>query len=216
VPRQTRTDRMFTGIARKHDAPFNHKWSLAGRFSETLQVNWQRRLSCALLLVSLCSGCASVSHSRIPYKPIPDDPNLATVAIKENETADRQADGIRYYEASPYLLVYSDGKGGIVWKIYYLPDQTRKMIAEPFNIVAKVTTNMQFSNGVLTESTVELDQTAVPKALISAAEKMVPLAFADQPPHQVPAPQLYKIILNGDQVYFAGGSGNRNVNVNAN
>jgi hypothetical protein len=169
----------------------------------------------SVAVIGLLTGCAGVTHSRIAYKEIPMDPVGEATAKKINEENDRKAVGIRYYEASPYLLVYSDGKGGIVWKIYYLPDQTRKMTADPYNYIAKVTANMTFSHGVLSDSTTESDSTAVPKAIMAAVEKLLPLVLADTAPasRKVLPPSLYKIIVKGDGITLAGGPGNTEVNV---
>ena len=69
--------------------------------------------------VGLLGGCAGVSHSPVA-----------------SSSADRCVNGIRYYQNSLYLLVYSDGKGGIVSEFMYLPDTTKKMVACPHNFAA--------------------------------------------------------------------------------
>jgi hypothetical protein len=172
-------------------------------------------LMCVSAVGVLLGGCAGVTYQPVSYTPIARDGSNAAEAKKANDAADESASGIRYYQASPYLLVYSDGKGGIVWKIYYLPDQTRKMTATPYNYVAKVTANLTFSRGVLTDSTEDVDTTAVPKAILAAAEKLLPLALADTTPEErtVLPPRLYKILVAGDTITLAGGPGDTNVSV---
>ena len=127
-----------------------------------------------------------------------------------SEAEDVNADGIRYYQASPYLFVHSDGRGGIVSEIIYLPDQTKKMVAKPFNLFAKVESTLEFNNGILKSSKDTLTADAVPKAIIEAVQKVAPLlamARAEIPEEEVPAPYLYKIVVTADAVQFYGGPG---------
>ena len=138
------------------------------------------------------TGCAWVEH--VPL-------------TKENDEEER---GLRYFESSPYLLVHSDGKGGLVWRIVPLPDPTRLMTARPVQFFAKLESTMTFQNGVLVSSTDVADAAVVPKAIIAAAEKALPLLGvlkAEGTEDVVPAPHLYKIVVNGDQVTFVGGQG---------
>lgn len=168
-------------------------------------------------ILALClTGCAGITHKPVPYTPVSEiNPKPG---LEANSKADEKTDGVRYYQASPYLLVYSDGKGGIGWKIYYLPDQTLKMTAKPYNFVSKVNGDMTFSNGMLTDSSADIDSAALPKGIISALEKLAPalMAAADLPKekgHQIPAPRLYKITVKDNQVILAGREGTQTVKV---
>jgi len=138
-------------------------------------------------------GCASVRHTQI------------------SDAEDAKADGIRYYQASPYLLVHSDGKGGISWRIIYLPDQTKKMMIKPFNFISKHETTLSFDNGVLSNSKDVLTSDTIPKAIFEALQKVAPLlamARADVPEQEVPPPYLYKIVVTSSgEVQFYGGPG---------
>lgn len=155
----------------------------------------------------LLGGCAGVSHV-----PIPD------------ERADRRSQGIRYYRHSLYLLVHSDGMGGLktVWK--FLPDPNKKMSICTYNCVAKLESTFKFDEaGVLTSSMEHPDSSAVPAAVIQAAAAALPaiLKFAkgaadDPDAHKVPAPQIFKVVAESspeidpatgytkDQVVFIG------------
>jgi len=152
-------------------------------------IHW---LACVLWLST--TGCAGMTVT-----PVPDDP------------ADEQALGFRYYEESPYILVYSDGGGGLVSDLVYLPDLTRKMSARPYQFLASNTTKLVFSNGVLTHSVSEPDSSVVPKAVVEAA-KSVALALvkkdaldeataAKDPsqggPLEIPLPRLFKLVVEG-------------------
>jgi hypothetical protein len=144
----------------------------------------------AVLALSL-SGCAWVTHREV------------------SESNDDKADGIRYYQASPYLLVHSDGKGGIVWKIVYLPDQTKKMVAKSVNFLAKTESALTFDNGVLTSSKDVLTADTVPKAIVEAVQKaassFLAMARAEVSEQEIPRPHLYKIVVTGAVVEFYGG-----------
>jgi uncharacterized protein YceK len=118
--------------------------------------------------------------------------------------------GIRYYQASPYLLIYTNSKGGLKWQILYLPDQTKKMMAEPKVIGGRSELTMYFQNGVLTSSTEIGDTTALPKAIIATIQSAVPLlakAAFSAPQPKVPAPYLYKIVVADGTIHFYGSQG---------
>jgi len=176
------------------------------------------------IVLLFLAGCANVEYGRVSYVPIPatqpsvDESTVpAIVAAKQqNAKADAAASGIRYYETAPYLLVFADGKGGIKWKIYYLPDQTQKRTIEPSVFLASITTNHTFSNGMLTGNKVTADTTTLPKAVITAVQGLLTSAAAlDQakPDHVVPPPRLYKIKIDDGKVELLGGAGDVPVQV---
>ena len=152
---------------------------------------------CLTVLVMLCAGCsASVKYAR------EDDPST----------------GIRYYESAPYLLIYSDGKGGLKWQILSLPDQSHVMTVAPVvHGGGKSQMSLSFQNGVLGTSTVAGDTTAIPSALIAAAQAVIPLVaaavFEGQKPAEFPKPYLYKIVVSGGTVEFLGGEGDATIRV---
>lgn len=151
-----------------------------------------KRLAVGLCL--LMTGCAaSVTH--------------------ELETTN--STGLRYYENAPYLLVYSDGKGGLVWQIFFMPDQSHVMVAKPHIVGGRTQVALKFQNGALTSATTVGDTTVVPKAIIAAVQSALPLiakAAAESPPEQTfPAPSIYKIVVKGDAINFIGGRGDNDV-----
>ncbi len=126
---------------------------------------------CALGVVCMTSlaGCVAwVTHS-----PVKSDAGDA-------------GEGIRYYQSSPYLLVYSDSKGGLKWQVLYLPDQTKKMMADTTELPKAVFAAVQSAASLLV------------KALEAAAPK-------------VPAPYLYKIVVTGEDIKFIGGQGDTGI-----
>jgi hypothetical protein len=146
----------------------------------------------------LGSGCA-----RMVYQPILTDADNAR---------DR---GIRYYEQSPYLIAYSNGQGGVVAEIRYLPDPTRLMSVRPEATLADVGTTLVFSNGVLTSSKDTGDGTAVTKAVLTAVKTLGTALIAANEPEgaasrpavgEVPAPQIYRIVVKSHSVELIGGS----------
>lgn len=148
-----------------------------------------------VLVCAVCTACTAT----VTYQP---------------ETA--HSKGIRYYESAPYLLIYSDGKGGLKWQILYLPDQSHVMTASPVVRGGKTQMTLYFQNGVLGTSSVTGDTTAIPNAILSAAQAAIPLilAVAEKPAEQkFPRPYLYKIVVTGDSVQFIGGQGGEPIRV---
>jgi hypothetical protein len=146
-------------------------------------------------LLLLATSCAGTTFRRIA-----------------SESDDLTADGIRYYESAPFLLVYTDGKGGLRSEIKFLPDTTTKRSVDPFAVLAQNESTLTFTNGVLSQSKTVIDETPVPKAIISALEKVAAAAIAaanapGDPPTQtdLPLPRLYRILITKDAVTLEGG-----------
>jgi hypothetical protein len=108
----------------------------------------------AAVALSYCTGCAGLD-----YKPYPNP----------EPCVGGKVGGIVYYDDSPYLIVWPDGKGNIQWQLQFLPDQTKKRIASPYNFLASLNASLNFNNGVLTQSNVAVDDTAVVKSLVTSA-----------------------------------------------
>ena len=155
-----------------------------------------RALVIAIVIVAM-SGCAQLKH-----RPVADfnDPK-----------------GIPYYEGTHYLLVHSDGKGGIVWRILFLPDKNKKRVADPTVVLASLNTTLTFTNGILGQSKAVADTTGVPKAVIAAVEKaaalLAPLNAELETPHQLPRPHLYRMTWTGDQMQLVGGLADEPINI---
>jgi hypothetical protein len=120
--------------------------------------------------------------------------------------------GFRYYQGAWYLLVYTDPKLGKVGKLHFLPDQTAKMSATPFNFWASLEGTLDFENGVLTKSRAVGDETVVPKAVLTVAKEIIG-ALVDAPPVDVSrsSPELYKITILGKTAEIKSKSGIRTV-----
>ncbi|MER0170149.1 MAG: hypothetical protein DU489_05970 [Nitrosomonas sp.] len=144
------------------------------------------------ILLWLLTACAGVTH-----KPI-------------SSIEDSADEGIRYFGSSYYLFLYSNGKGGLITEIKSLPDPNKKMSAKPYSFLSSLDLTMNFVNGVLTSSEETADSTAIPKAVIAAAEKVASLLLQTMnlPSKQLelPAPYVYKIVLKSDSIEFVGGS----------
>lgn len=156
-----------------------------------------RALAATLVSVLLAGCSASITHE-------PVDPNGADAGT-----------GIRYYEASPYLLIYSNGKNGLKWQVLYLPDKTKLRMASPHVTGGRSELTMYFQNGVLAGSTEVGDTTGIPKAMISALQSVIPLLAAMAAPTEgtVPAPYIYKIVAKNGQLSFVGGQGDVGIQV---
>ncbi|UTA67273.1 hypothetical protein [Emticicia sp. 21SJ11W-3] len=157
----------------------------------------------ALSIMLILSGCAE-----LVYKPV------------KNEGKDKDtSNGFRYYNSSPYLLVHSNGKGGLITQIVYLPDPFKKMDVKPKSFLANFQITMEFENGIFQTSKSTFDATVVPSAIIKAIETAAPafLAGLNSPTNDtrvVPAPSIYKIIVNGFNITFIGDKGDKTINVN--
>lgn len=155
---------------------------------------------CALIAAAAASSCS------------------ATI-VHHGVIADDKDTGIRYMATSPYLIAYSDGKGGMISQIYYLPDPAKKMSATPKTKLADVDMTMTFDRGVLTQTTETMDATAVPTAIAKAVEAFAPKLLAllneaqKEQEHSLPAPYVYKIIVSANTVQFRGGPGDAEIKI---
>jgi hypothetical protein len=161
-------------------------------------------LPLALSLALFTGACASAT---VTHRPI------------RTEAEDLAETGLRYLGTSPYLIAYSNGKGGIVTQISYLPDPAKRMSAKPAGELADVEATMDFDRGVLTTSAETGDATAVPKAIVKAVETLAPRLLAalgktDAPKqYEIPAPYVFKIVVRGPDVYFLGGGGDSPIRI---
>lgn len=140
----------------------------------------------------------------------------ASIDVKTLSSADDQDDeGIRYYEQAPFLLVYSDGKGGLMAHVKYLADRTKLRSIHPFNFMSSNKNTLTFKNGTLSTATNVSDASAVPAAVIKAVETVAAAAAkmgafnvpATKEGYVLPAPALYRIHINDGKVSFVGQSG---------
>lgn len=118
-----------------------------------------------------------------------------------------QSQGFRYYESATYILVYTNNNGGLETKVLTLPDLDRKMSVRPYSYIASQTVEMSFANGMLGAATADADATAVPKAILGAAQQAASAAakagLLDAPTDEVakakirtvPGPYLFKLVL---------------------
>jgi hypothetical protein len=157
-------------------------------------------------VLTMFMGCSGVTAVHIP-----------------TDEADLLVTGFRYYESSPYILVYSDGKV-LKSDLIYLPDRTRKMSVELFDFISSNTAKLTFLNGVLTSAETEGDSTAVPKAVIESA-KQVAIAAAkgaaalsmvkeEEKAFAAPAPRLFKLVIDGQGARLIGSSPTIEIKVN--
>jgi hypothetical protein len=145
----------------------------------------------------LLAGCAGYSAS----------------PIHTNEL-DIKAKGVRYYEVAPFLLVYSDGKGNLTSQIVMMPDTSKKMVMNLYAYASKNNSTLTFENGVLTSSKFVLDSTTVPSALIDTIQTLgtAAVSAAFNAPNAgttrtIPAPYLFKIVVDNNGTRLVGGQG---------
>jgi hypothetical protein len=163
-----------------------------------------------LTLLSIFIGCAGL------------DTEPVTTVEKDAEVR-----GFRYYRTAPFLLVYTDNTGGLISKVYYLPDMTKKMSLKPYNYLSKNDATLTFDKGRLTQAKAVVDETVVPSAVISGLETVATsiIKAANAPAkaekQEVPSPYLFRILKKDGKWMLSGGqaldkNGNViNVRVNA-
>ncbi len=144
----------------------------------------------------------------------------ASTVYKHVNPAYDLGDGFRFYQSSPYLLVHTNGKGGIVTQILYIADPAKLVSAKPKNFLSKTSMTLELENGVLNTSKTDVDATIVPSAIIKAAQSVAStfLAGANDPQkgnaeRSMPSPQLYKIVVKGSTVSFIGSENKTEIKV---
>jgi hypothetical protein len=143
---------------------------------------------CLLLICAAVSaGCAGMS-----VRPVG----------QTAQDTDAAARGIRFYQQAPFLFVYPDGIGGITAEVKWLPDTTQLFSARPYAFLANNETTLEFENSALSKAKLVVDDTAVVTASLEALGKVLAIAkdSEDVTEGQIPAPKLYRIIVNGDHV----------------
>lgn len=153
-------------------------------------------MRCLTVLV-FWAGCAGVDVRTIGADP----------------AKDKSAQGYRYYQQAPYLLVATDNEGGLTSQILYLPDTSMKMSVEPYSYAALNDTTLKFEGGVLTSASTIADETVIPKAALEALKEVLAAAVKSaafdivQQQTVAPTPSLYKIVVKGEVVQLVGGQG---------
>lgn len=149
------------------------------------------RALAAILAATALGGCAG----------------FTTVNIDSDED-DARARGFRYYESAPFLLVYTDSKGGITSEVLFLPDTTKKRSIQPYAYAASNKSFLKFTEGRLTQAKAVVDETVVPLAAIPELEKLAKGVLRVDPgagPKQLPAPYLFRIVKVGERWSLQGG-----------
>ena len=124
---------------------------------------------------------------------------IAGCASIDSHEEDDTSTGIRYYNSAPFILAYSDGKGGVTTEVVYLPDTTRVMSLDATAFLAQNKTVLSFKRSVLTASETTADATELPKAVLEAAKNLAVAGIGsgnlptDHTTNEIPAPYLYRI-----------------------
>lgn len=171
------------------------------------------KISTIYVKVSLCKGLMMLKFAFFVMSLMIVG---CSATVTHQMATDGTGTGIRYYDSAPFLIIYSDGMGGLKWQIRYLPDQTRIMTATPTVIGGHTEMTLYFQNGMLGSVSTLGDTTEVPKALIGAVQTALPflIGVAEGPkPPGFPAPYIYKLIVNNDKITFIGKQGNTRIEV---
>lgn len=147
--------------------------------------------SIVLVLAAAClAGCAGLEMKDI-----------------KTDDDDKSAEGFRYYDTSPFLLVYTDAKGGLKSEVLHLPDTTKKRSIRPYAYGAKNETTLKFDNGRLSGAKSVVDETAVPVAVVGALEKVATslVKAANAGNDGIPPPYLFRIAYANQKWELKGG-----------
>lgn len=138
--------------------------------------------------IAVVSGCLLLSACA----------GIDSYSIRDNQ-ADERDEGFRYYETSPFLLVYADGKGGLESKLLYLPDTTKKRSIKPYNFASTNDTTLKFDKGRLVQAKAVVDETIIPAAIISSLEKVATanIKAGNGGAEGIPSPYLFRIVGDG-------------------
>jgi len=123
-----------------------------------------------------------------------------------SDAEDQSAQGFRYYDTSPFLLVYTDTKGGLKSEVIFLPDSQKKRSIRPYAYGAKNDATFKFENGKLLGAKAVVDETVIPVAVVSALEKVATslVKAANAQNEGIPGPYLFRIHYDGTKWSLAG------------
>ena len=124
-----------------------------------------------------------------------------------NENDDDIAAGFRYYETAPFLLIYTDGNGGLNSQVLYLADTTKKRSIAPYNYLASNNTTLTFKEGKLTGMKAEIDETVIPAEIIKGLETIAKEAMkaANASADEIPGPYVFRIVKKADGTWALNG-----------
>lgn len=122
---------------------------------------------------------------------------------------DKEARGFRFYEQAPFLLIHSDGQGGLTSTIAWLPDTRRVISARPYAWLANGDVTLEFNNGTLSKATATIDETVVATKSFDALAKVLAAAAMNAVPAvregKIPTPYLFRIVSAGSGITLLGG-----------
>lgn len=160
------------------------------------------------IFLSTVFGCAGLTTER---DTVSDDLTRGFLFAHKSR-------GFRYYQTATYLLVHTDNNGGFVTKVLTLPDMNHRMSLKPYSFIASQELDFNFSNGTLGSVKANSDATALPKALIGAAQAAASAAAKAglldskttteiKTQRRVPGPYLFKIVHKSDGPRLIGSGG---------
>lgn len=125
-----------------------------------------------------------------------------------SDLADADARGFRYYDTSPFILVYADGQGGLTSQVLYLPDTTKKRSIRPYAYGASNQATLTFDNGRLSSAKAVIDETSLPNAVLSGLEKvaLANIKAFNAGRETIPPPKLFRIVFRNEKWELEGGT----------
>ena len=141
-----------------------------------LTILFNFRVGSLALLLLLLTSCTTVRVAKIQ----PEEETLwhywlnpfnywAAMTQSEPTVSDETADGIRYYLPKPYLLVTSNGAGGVNVETVFLPDRTQEYAIDVSVYFASQGFQATVNEGLLEKVTYKPDDSAVLSELVKSA-----------------------------------------------
>jgi hypothetical protein len=113
---------------------------------------------CGIIILPAILGCANTKYA------------AATSA---------KANGIRYYRPATYILIKPDyEKRQASVGIFHVPDTRQVFVADPWSWMASNNTTMEFSKGLLSKASSNVNTAEVPSALAKATADVLKEAIA--------------------------------------
>lgn len=135
----------------------------------------------AAALALTLAGCANVNYTRL-------------VSVEE----ENHSTGVPYYDTSPYILLQKDSTGTWQSTVLYLPDHTKRNSIDVSTFLASNNSTFNFTNAILTDSSVTTDSSAVPAAVVQTAATVATAAAkvmkAGPQAPRPPSAYLFKIV----------------------
>ncbi len=155
----------------------------------------------SILLLAGCAGVTTIS-----------------VGDEKGQTSDDDARGIRHYGYKvPFILITPRVGGGVDSQVIYLADTNNRFSSRPYAFIAENKTSLNFTNGVLGNSEITVDETKAPQVALDILKSLAEVAakaffpLSTEPDKSIsssfelPMPVLFRVFVDYTGVLSARG-----------